>query len=119
MGHFFTSGTPLKSSRFIARRAYYVTSFGSESSPMDSAETLRLSSILSILGGSLELSIALPETFTPPIRPDAPILTLFGLIMIVCGAMLYSTTKLQVLWGATAIAMALLVIVVGSPVEGL
>jgi len=85
---------------------------------MDSAETLRLSSILSILGGSLELSIALPETFTPPIRPDAPILTLFGLIMIVCGAMLYSTTKLQVLWGATAIAMALLVIVVGSPVEG-
>ncbi len=85
---------------------------------MGSAETRRLSSILSILGGSLEFSTAFPETYRSPIQPDAMILAVFSLVMIASGVMLYSFTRLQVLWGATVTAMALLVIVIGSPLEG-
>ncbi len=85
---------------------------------MGSAETRRLSSILSILGGSLEFSTAFPETYRSPIQPDAIILAVFSLVMIASGVMLYSTARLQVLWGATGTAMALLVIAIGSPLEG-
>ncbi len=79
---------------------------------------IKISSILSLLGGSIELSIALPEIFRPPAEPDAPVLTLFSLVMIVSGIMLYSTAKLRNVWGATAATLALLVIVVGAPLEG-
>ncbi len=85
---------------------------------MGPSETRRLCSILSILGGSLELSTAFPETYRSPVQPDATILTLFSVIMIACGVILYSTTKLQVLWGAIVATMALLVIAIGSPLEG-
>jgi hypothetical protein len=81
-------------------------------------ETRRVCSILSILGGSLELSTAFPETYRSPVQPDAAVLTLFSVIMIVCGVTLYSTAKLQILWGAIVAAMALLVIAIGSPLEG-
>ncbi len=85
---------------------------------MNSLGRFRVSSILSLLGGSFELSIAFPETFRPPTEPDAVVLTLFSLIIIFCGIMLYSTPKLRNLWATLAIAMALLVIIVGSPLEG-
>jgi hypothetical protein len=81
-------------------------------------ETRRFCAILCILGGSLELSTAFPETYRFPVQPDATILTLFSVIMIASGVILYSATKLQVLWGAIAAAMALLVIAIGAPLEG-
>jgi hypothetical protein len=82
------------------------------------SETRRLCSILSILDGSLEFSTAFPETYRAPIQPDATALALFSIVMIACGVTLYSTTKLEVLWGAIVAAMALLVITIGSPLEG-
>src|SRR5712692_3017934 len=89
-----------------------------EGRSMNSRVGQRASSILLLLGGSFEFSIAFPETFRPPTEPDALVLTLFSMIIIVCGIMLYSTPRLRILWGLSAIAMALLVIVVGSPLEG-
>jgi hypothetical protein len=85
---------------------------------MGSSETRRLCSILSILGGSLEFSTVFPETYRTPIQPDATALALFSLVMIASGVILYSNNKLQALWGAIVAAMALLVIVIGSPLEG-
>ena|SRR2546428_7331908 len=85
---------------------------------MDSSETRRLCSILSILGGSLEFSTAFPETYRTPLQPDATALALFSLVMIPCGVILYSTPKLQALCGTIIVGMALLVIVIGSPLEG-
>ncbi len=85
---------------------------------MGPSETRRFCAILSILGGSLEVSTAFPGTYRFPVQPDATILTLFSIIMIACGVILYSTYRLQVLWGATVAAMALLVIAVGAPLEG-
>ena len=66
----------------------------------------------------MELSIALPETFKPPIVPDAALPTIFGFVVILCGIMLYSAERLQTLWGTVAVAMSLLLIIVGSPLEG-
>jgi hypothetical protein len=85
---------------------------------MSSLQRPRFGSILSLLGGSLEFSIVLPETFRPPIVPGAIFLLLLSLIIIFSGIMLYSSPKLHNVWATLAMAMALLVIMVGSPSEG-
>lgn len=79
---------------------------------------IRLPVILSLLGGSLELAVALPENIKPPTEPDAAILTIFSLVILFSATLLYSSKRLRWLWGTLIIAMSLALILIGSPLEG-